>query len=825
MDSRTLRLLELDKILSRLEAATACELGRARVRALKPTSDTTEARTRLATTSEAKRFLGGKNPPFGGITDVAVFLRNASIGSVLEPAALSAVASFAGGARRLRESILSTHRADFPILHEIATRITPRPDIEKAIHDAIDEATKDVKDDASLDILRARRNIRQTQAGIQTRLRSMLSDPNIQPLLQDVFVTVRDGRYCLPVRADARSRVPGIVHDRSGSGAAFFVEPQAVVEMNNRLRELMAEEREAVLALLKLLTERVAGGADDLRESLEACADLDFAFAKAHLSHAMKAVEPLLLDASAPPSYALLQSCHPLIDECVANDILLGDAASPSTQAEDDNGYDILLITGPNTGGKTVVLKTLGLLSLMAACGLHIPCAPGSRLRLPAQVFADIGDEQSIEQSLSTFSGHIKQIVGILKRVRAGDLVLLDEAGAGTDPDEGAALAKAVLRALQRRGAQVVATTHYGELKQFALSARRFKNASVEFDVKTLRPTYHLRIGVPGASNALDIAARLGMPNDLVTRARRYLGRDRQEAEEAAQRLEETQRELTEQTVSAQRERGEVERLRDEYSKRLAQLQDEMQREREALRREAESVVRQTQEQADAILRDLRSAARESKQTEEARGKLRSLRDNVKSSGERSSKSSSTKNGAPAPVGNLFADTESNVQDVPSSKRSDTRAADQTLSVGDIVRVKSLNKEGELLSAPDGNRVEVRIGAVKVQVAVSDIESTRQNARPAGGVASIRIRKSVTVPDEIHLIGRTTDQALDELDRYIDDAILADSKEVRVVHGKGTGALRNAIHRWLKSHRGVVEFHIASPQEGGEGATVVTLAS
>jgi DNA mismatch repair protein MutS2 len=813
--------LELDKVLSRLEAATACELGRARVRALKPTADTVEARARLATTSEAKRFLGGKNPPFGGISDVSVFLRSASIGSVLEPAALSAVALFTGGARRLRESILSTHRADFPILHEIATRITPRPDIEKAIHDAIDEATKDVKDDASLDILRARRNIRQTQAGIQTRLRSMLSDPNIQPLLQDAFVTVRDGRYCLPVRADARSRVPGIVHDRSGSGAAFFVEPQAVVEMNNRLRELMAEEHEAILALLKLLTERVGGGAEHLREALEACGDLDFAFAKAHLSHGMKAVEPLLLDASAPPSYALLQSCHPLIEECVANDILLGDTASTSTQGEDD-GYDILLITGPNTGGKTVVLKTLGLLSLMAACGMHIPCAPGSRLRLPAQVFADIGDEQSIEQSLSTFSGHIKQIVGILKRVRAGDLVLLDEAGAGTDPDEGAALAKAVLRALQRRGAQVVATTHYGELKQFALSARRFKNASVEFDVKTLRPTYRLRIGVPGASNALDIAARLGMPPDLITRARRYLGRGRQEAEEAAQRLEETQRELTEQTESAQRERSEVERLRDEYSKRLEQLQEEMQRERETLRREAESVVRQTQEQADAILRDLRSAARESKQTEEARGKLRSLRDNVKSSGEKSSKSSAAKNGTPSPVGSLFADTENSAQDEPTPSR---RAADQTFSVGDMVRVKSLNKEGELLSPPYGSRVEVRIGAVKVQVAASDLESTKQASRPAGGVSSIRIRKSVTVPDEIHLIGRTTDQALDELDRYIDDAILADAKEVRVVHGKGTGALRNAIHRWLKSHRGVVEYHVASPQEGGEGATVVTLAS
>jgi DNA mismatch repair protein MutS2 len=513
----------------------------------------------------------------------------------------------------------------------------------------------------------------------------------------------------------------------------------------------------------------VAGGVDDLREALRPAPISISRFAKAHLSHGMKAVEPLLLDASAPPSYALLQSCHPLIDECVANDILLGDTASPSTQDADDNGYDILLITGPNTGGKTVVLKTLGLLSLMAACGMHIPCAPGTRLRLPTQVFADIGDEQSIEQSLSTFSGHIKQIVGILKRVRAGDLVLLDEAGAGTDPDEGAALAKAVLRALQRRGAQVVATTHYGELKQFALSARRFKNASVEFDVKTLRPTYRLRIGVPGASNALDIAARLGMPPDLVTRARRYLGRDRQEAEEAAQRLEETQRELTEQTESAQRERSEVERLRDEYSKRLAQLQDEMQHEREALRRDAENVVRQTQEQADAILRDLRSAARESKQTEEARGKLRSLRDNVKSSGEKSSKASSVKNDACPHRQPLRRYRE---QDPHRTLLRTRRASDPVLAVGDMVRCEVLNKEASFFPPPRAlvSRCAWELLMCRSRLAILNHQHA---SRPAAACRRFAFEKSVTVPDEIHLIGRTTDQALDELDRYIDDAILA----------------------------------------------------
>lgn len=887
MDSRTLRLLELDKVLARLEAATACELGRARVRALKPSPDAEEARRRLAGTTEARRFLALKSPPFGGITDIAVLIKNASIGAMLDPAPLLSVGAFAGGARRLRESIVAAPRADFPILHGLATRITPRPDLEKAIAEAIDEATREVKDDASLDLLRARRNIRQTQAGIQTRLRGMLSDPNVQPHLQDAFVTLRDGRYCLPVRADSRARVPGIVHDRSGSGGAYFVEPQAVVEMNNRLRELMAEEREAIIAVLTALSQRVAGAEDDLRPAVEACAELDFAFAKAQLSESMNAIEPLLLGArreargdgaegAAPSEYALLQARHPLVENCVPNDIFLGggrrglgdrDGASPTPNSQlptPEEGFDVMLITGPNTGGKTVVLKTLGLLALMTACGLHIPAAPGSRLNLPRAVFADIGDEQSIEQSLSTFSSHIKQIVAILNRAGAGDLVLLDEAGAGTDPDEGAALAKAVLRTLQRRGVQVVATTHYGELKQFALGAQRFQNASVEFDVRSLKPTYHLRIGVPGASNALDIAQRLGMPVDLVSRARRYLGRERAEAEVATQRLEETQRELTQQTRSAQRERDEVQLLRDDYEARLARLQEQMQTEREAAQREAVAVVQKAQEEADRILRELRLAARESKQTEEARGQLRALRDNVrgqsasgalgagatdsgtsraKGASLKAGKSRTATNGTAKFSGGLFdadevaddmmveggatsaGEASTSVREpmksVASGRRSSRSAAFP--NVGDLVRVSGLDKEGVLLSAPDASgRVEVRIGAVKVQVAATSIESAAQQ-KTVGGVAAIKVRKSVNVAEEINLIGQNTGEALAQVEKYLDDALLADAKQVRIVHGKGTGALRTAIHRFLKSHRAISEFHLAPSNEGGEGATIAHL--
>ncbi len=837
MEARTLRLLELDRVLDKLAELTASSLGRARVRALKPSPETTQVRHAQATTSEAKRFVETRNhPPFGGITDVSAFLRQAQVGSMLEASALLQIAQFAGGTRRLRESVVASPRIEYSIMHNLALRITPRSDVEKAIFEAIDESSKDVKDDASLDLLRARRNIRQTQSNIQQRLRAMLSDPNVQPHLQDAFVTVRDGRYCLPVKAEARRNVPGITHDRSGSGGAFFVEPQAVVEMNNRLRELQSEEREAVIAVLQLLTSRVAGAIEDFSPALEAAAELDFAFAKAELSIRQQAIEPFLLNDDASSCYTLRQARHPLVNNCVPNDILLGDqfvtSSTRSDEEADENGFDVMLITGPNTGGKTVVSKTLGLLTLMSACGLHIPAAPGSTLKLPRQVFADIGDEQSIEQSLSTFSSHIKQIVHILNKAQNGDLVLLDEAGAGTDPDEGAALAKAVLRHLQRRGVQVMATTHYGELKQFALSARRFCNASVEFDVKTLKPTYRLRIGVPGASNALDIASRLGMPHDLISRARRYLGRDRQEAEAATQKLEETQRTLDERSQDALREKSEVEQVKIEYSKRLEKLQLQIEEERASSRREAEQVIKNAQAEADAILRDLRLAARESKQTEDARQKLRNLKTRVEGAPETANRQNGSSKLAPRPnvlsaradKASLFDEDVSQVVETPhieSVARSGKTS--EFPKIGDGVLVKSFNKEGVLLSNPDNkNRVEVRVGAVKVQVEVKDVIALKSSTGNSG-VTKILVRKGVNVADEINLIGQNIEDALDELAKYIDDALLAETSPIRIVHGKGTGALRKAIHSYLARHSAVSEFALAPSNEGGEGATIVVL--
>ncbi len=578
----------------------------------------------------------------------------------------------------------------------------------------------------------------------------------------------------------------------------------------------MAEEREAMREILANLSAQVGAVHEELKNLLEATGDLDFWFAKARLSRAMNAVEPLLDDDPKTSGLYLLEARHPLIENPIANDIYIGtgdwglgseeayesEFQSPAPSTQNPAPFDVLLITGPNTGGKTVVLKTLGLLALMTACGLHIPAKEGSRLAIPGAIFADIGDEQSIEQSLSTFSSHLKQIVHILRRAGAGDLVLLDEIGAGTDPDEGAALAKAVLRVLSRRGVRVMATTHYGELKQFALSAERFKNASVEFDSKSLRPTYRLRIGVPGASNALDIAARLGMPPELVQRARRYLGKARAEAETATQRLEETQRELEEQRHAATRERAEAERLRRDYEKRLAKLETRLEKEISDAQREAAQTVRQAQDEANSILRELRNASsggRESKQTEDARRRLKTMRERVEK--------------------RVEAENEKTRVASPSEKR----LPDPFPENGATVLVRSLNREGILLSQPRQNKVEVRVGALKMQVNAHDIEVVDQPKITAGGVAAIRLSKALSVPEELNLIGKTTDEALPELEKYLDDAVLAEAEEVRVVHGRGSGVLRAAVQRLLSRTRSVREFHPAPPHLGGDGATIVIL--
>lgn len=779
------------------------------MRALAPDADLRRARYALRVTSEAKNFVEKvRTPPFGGVSDVRDELKRAAIGLVLDAASLLSIGRFAAGSRLLRETIFGVSqelKPEFVALFEIAEGIFPRKDVEKAVFEAVDDDGQ-IRDDASLELLRARRNMRVAQGQIQTRLRAMLADSRVTAHLQDTFITVRDGRYCLPVKAESRGSVPGIVHDRSSSGNAVFVEPQAVVELNNRLRELQNDEKEAIEAILRAVSELCGGASDELLRSCQAAGELDFAFAKAHLSHAQKALAPTLRDDV--HGWNLIRARHPLVEGCVPNDLKLGDESAVTERGD----FDVMMLTGPNTGGKTIVLKTLGLLSAMAACGLHIPVEETSWLSLPGQIHVDIGDEQSIEQSLSTFSGHLKNIVEILETVRPNDLVLFDEIGAGTDPDEGAALAKAVLRSLHRKGAKVVATTHYGELKQFALSAQRFENASVEFDAKTLRPTYHLRIGVPGASNALEIAARLGMPGEIIGRARKYLGSDHIEAEAAAQRLDETARELNAQAQEVRAQKREIERLQREYEARIARVESENKRELARARREAKEIVERAQNEADAALKELRRAAKsgqgsENKGTEEARNRLKTLRERVK-------------NGDETATEKLAEILSAKARD-EKSPFAETVLSAQDFKIGDMALVKSLDKEGEILKI-EGEKLEIRVGAMKISLRPSDLSKPRKRAL-VSGVAGIQSRKSWGVPTELNLIGYTTEEALEELEKYLDDAVLAALPSVRIVHGRGSGALRGLVQSFLRTFRAAKSFEFAPQNEGGDGATVVTL--
>ncbi len=822
-DERASRLLEWPRLQSRLEELAGCEPGRILVRALQPSRDRPIVQRALRETSEARFFLrGARDLPFGAISNIGPALQRARIGSALDARDLNRVKRLLDAARRIRQVLTEAELSEFRaaswdsqleqsapsegILQGRAEQIEPQPTLEAAINNAIDEASEEIKDSASLDLLRARRNIAQAANSIQSRLRSMLADPNIQPALQDAFVTIRDGRYCLPVKSEARGRVPGIVHDRSSGGGTVFIEPQSVIDLNNQLREWHAAEKEAIEAVLKDLSAQVGVVADATETALDLCAALDFAFAKARLSMAQDASPAGLAHG---PKYLLMQARHPLVEHCVPNDIALGD------------GFDVLMITGPNTGGKTVVMKTLGLLVWMTMCGLHIPAREGSEVFLPRAIWADIGDEQSIEQSLSTFSSHMTNIIAILEGARANDLAFFDEIGAGTDPDEGAALAKAILRNLQRRSVQVLCTTHYGELKHFSSSAERFENASVEFDAASLRPTYRLRIGVPGSSNALDITARLGMPGELVARARKYLGRDRIEAEAATVRLEETQRELESRTGDIEREKKEAEKLRREYERKLARLEVESERAVEAARRSAHEIIARAEKEAAEVLRELRAAARggrENKETEAARGRLRSVRERVEAARE-----------GQKPQPRADGDEEINrAQRRALAQSEDAVRANASVwaswKKGDIVKVRSLGREAELLEDPQNRKeVSVRVGAIKLAVSVLDLEAVRAPTGEAGSMG-VMVRKGGSPNDELNLIGKNTGEALDELSKYLDDALLSNQKEIRIVHGRGSGTMRNFVQRWLRDQKNVASFEFASMQEGGDGATVAKLS-
>jgi DNA mismatch repair protein MutS2 len=794
MHQKSITTLEYPKILERVVGEASFSASKALAQDLLPSADADEVRRRIAYTTEARRLLEIR-PDIGvrGARDVRPHASAAERGAVLSPGELVEVLITLRASAHVGRTITRVD-ASFPLLKALAEDLPARPQLEGRIAECISE-DGDVLDSASPELRRLRAELRNAQQRLQERLATLVNE--FRSALQEPIITMRSDRYVLPVRAEARGQVRGIVHDQSGSGATIFVEPLVVVEMNNRLRQLALDERQEIERILTELSGEVAREAAYVRLAVELLAQIDLHLAKARYAGLIRAGVPQVNTAG---RLRLLQARHPLLTgRVVPIDFRLGDE------------FTMVVITGPNTGGKTVALKTVGLLCLMAQAGMHIPAEDGSEVPVYSDIFADIGDEQSIEQSLSTFSSHMSRIVEILRDAEPGSLVLLDELGAGTDPSEGSALARAILLHLLRRGVETLATTHYSELKAFAHEEAGVANASVEFDVETLSPTYRLTIGLPGRSNALAIATRLGLPQDIVEQGREYLGTAGVEMEGLLEGLQADRKAAADERFHLSMERAEAEHQRREVERQRYDLEQR----RTAILNEARERARRELEAVEADLARMRTEIARQRVAPERlvalRQQARNLEDRV----------------APIP---LRAQPPAS-REVAEDDHDEPQAG--PLQIGDTVRVRAMNSRGELLSLPDARgEVEVQLGSLKMRVRAADIErlSRRQaradtdaGARPA--LVTVPTIEPAEAPDlQLDLRGQRVEEVLPQVDSYLNDAYLAGMPFVRLLHGKGTGALRQAIRQQLAKHPLVKSFESAAANDGGDGITVVTLA-
>lgn len=839
MDEKTLNTLEYFKILERLAGYTAFAASADRARALRPTTDIDEARRRLAETSEAVRLLSTHpDMTIGGARDVRSRVELARRGGVLDPGDLLDVKYTLIAARTLVRTF-ERLQAQFPHLSAIVGRITLPAGIIEAISRAISERG-DILDSASEKLSRIRHDIRIAHDRLMTKLQRMVGDPNNAQYLQEAIITQRDGRYVIPLRAEFKGRIKSVVHDQSSSGATLFVEPLAVVELNNQFRELQLAERDEERRILAELSALVGDSAEAMLYTVEVIADLDLALARGKYSEDLLASEPVLHPIKTKPwaqpqkdnphpgtIIRLYEARHPLLDQktVVAVDFEL----DPQTYA--------VIITGPNTGGKTVTLKTAGLLALMAQSGLHIPAHSGSEISLFEAIYADIGDEQSIEQSLSTFSGHITNIIRILNQANRRSLVILDELGAGTDPQEGAALARALLTHLLARGISTLVTTHHPELKAFAHATPGVVNASVEFDLETLRPTYRLTIGLPGRSNALAIAQRLGLPKEIIDDARSELNPEDLRAESLLNEIH-RQRDLARQARSAaEKARQEGERLRSELIERLDRIEDERRKVLEEARQQSQAQVEELQEEIRATRRQLARLRQPVEALQAVEEDVQALEEAIEQ-----------------PVERQAPELGPALQQLEAERR-------RSIRLGDKVRLRTLGAQGVVTSL-GAEEAEVSIGMLRVRSRLSDLELARgeapavstgsgrgapgsaaegEGAQPArrkrasagsggaasGGGAGSAVAGAGLLPAspgfEIDLRGQRAEDALDALERYLDSAYLAGLPFVRIIHGKGTGRLREVIRQALTQHPHVRSHEGGGEKEGGDGVTVAKL--
>ena len=788
MNPRVWEKLEFDKVRALLAERASFSGGKSLAESLEPSTSLREVERWQQETAEALRLTEKHGPaPFGGLTDVRPAVRRSSAGAVLTPLELLAIADAARALERLK-GYLAEHAPGegAAVLADLGGLLGDFRALERQVRRCID-GEGNVVDHASNALAEIRHRLRRLKERVRQHLEALVRSPAGQKYLQEPIVTIRGGRYVVPVKQEYRSEVPGIVHDQSASGATLFVEPLVAVELNNQIREAESAESREIERILTQLSSSVAEVAEALIFSVEIAAEIDFIFAKARLAAEWRAVQPVLNDRGVVRLY---KARHPLLKGTVVPiDVQLGDE------------FTALVITGPNTGGKTVTLKTIGLFALMAQAGLHLPAEAGSEVSVFRRVFADIGDEQSIEQSLSTFSSHMSNIVSILGEVDSGSLVLLDELGAGTDPAEGAALAIALLEHLIATGCRVVATTHYSELKHFAYTHPKARNASVEFDVESLRPTYRLLLGVAGSSNAFAIAARLGLDPAIIRRAEGKLAED-------VRRIDEVIRSVEIDKSSAERERREAEELKRRYEELYRRYHDAYERLKAAreevldeARQKARSIVVQAQREAEQLLGRLRKAG---------------------AGGDFEAEAERTR----ARLSEMAKEAEPSPRVVPQASPA-TPVDPANLRVGLRVRIQSLGQVAEVLEVQAGGKVLVQAGSMRVAVDVSDLAIDHNAAREATQEGRTRpgvrlaLDKATEIKTEIDIRGLLVSEALEELDKYIDDALLAGLSKARIIHGKGTGALREAVRRFLEAHPSVSRFRDADPAEGGTGVTLV----
>ncbi len=783
MNEKYIKVLEYYKILERLKEFAVSDMGKERAMNLRPVNEEREVRLLQAQTEEAMSviaYAGGN--PMSSFTDVREYLRLSTIGATLSMKALLAVADALRACRAVRRALV-TDREDTPNLTELGSRIATNRMLEEDITNAI-ISEEEMADRASPELYDIRRHVRMLNDKVRDRLNSFIRSASTQKYLMDAIITMRNGRYVIPVRAEHRQQVPGLVHDQSGTGSTLFIEPMAVVEMGNELKEWSLKERQEIERILKEFSLRLAPDAPLVAKSLDIMAEIDVIFAKAYLSREMKAVEPKL---NTKGKINLIRARHPLIDpeKVVPSNLWMGE------------DFTTLVVTGPNTGGKTVTLKTVGLLTLMAQSGMQIPAQFGSELSIFEEVYADIGDEQSIEQSLSTFSSHMTNIVSILDTVTSKSLVLFDELGAGTDPTEGAALAMAILEHLLNMKVTTLATTHYSELKAFALGTKGVENASVEFDVETLRPTYRLSIGVPGKSNAFEISRKLGLPNHLIDAANERLTRDQIRFEDVIANAEyhrqiaEKERKLAEDAhIETQKMRAEAERVRKEVENQREVMVKKA-------KEDAKKVLQKAQREAETIISELKKAkAGVSIKEHELHGMRARLQGGI-----------------------------DDMTDTINLKKDDDGEGIANIKVGDKALLSHIGTVGTILSLPDSKgEVMVQAGAMKMKVPVKVLrkapEEPKKKTKGGGSKVSVAPRQAEM---ECDVRGMTVEEALVQVDLFIDGACLNSLKQISVIHGKGTGALRSGIHSHLKRHPSVSEFRLGRYGEGEDGVTILTL--